>query len=82
MLCRTLKVNSATPKGGLKTSKVNSATIENREKPREIESDDFQKPIVIEILCLGAWPLGIVGDYSAKLTFGIPSARTSSFETF
>ena len=42
MLCRTLKVNSATPKGGLKTSKVNSATIKNREKPREIESDDFQ----------------------------------------
>ena len=61
MLCRTLKVNSATPKGGLKTSKVNSATIENREKPREIESDDFPNFIVIEILCLGAWILGIVG---------------------
>ena len=31
---------------------------------------------------LGAWILGIVRDRSAKLTFGAPSARTSSFKAF
>ena len=38
MLYRTLKVHSETLKVHSETPKVNSAAIENREKPREIES--------------------------------------------